>query len=43
MLIGYIIVFILGVWSGVLGMMAAYLIREDRRHRDVKEATDHDL
>ena len=39
MLIGYIIVFILGVWSGVLGMMAAYLIKEDRRDKDAEKET----
>lgn len=39
MLIGYIIVFILGVWSGILGMMAAYLIKEDRRNKDAQEKT----
>lgn len=39
MLIGYIIVFILGVWSGVLGMMAAYLIKEDWRNKDAQKKT----
>lgn len=39
MLMGYIIVFILGVWSGVLAMMAAYLIKEDRRDKDAQKKT----
>ena len=39
MLIGYIIVFILGVWFGVLAMMAGILIKSDRRHRDAQEKT----
>lgn len=39
MLIGYIIVFLLGVWFGVLSMMAAYLIKEDWRDKDAKEKT----
>ena len=39
MLIGYIIVFLLGVWFGVLSMMAAYLIKEDRRNKDAQEKT----
>lgn len=43
MLIGYLIVFLLGEWFGVLSMLIAYLIKEDRRHRNVKEATDNDI
>lgn len=39
MLIGYIIVFILGVWSGILAMMGAYLVKQDRRDKDAQEKT----
>ena len=41
MLIGYIIVFILGVWFGVLAVMTGILITSDRsrRHRDDQKKT----
>lgn len=39
MIMGYIIVFILGVWFGVLAMMAGILIKEDRRHKHDQETT----
>lgn len=39
MILGYIIMFVLGVWCGVLAMMAAYLIKEDRGDKDAQEKT----
>ena len=37
MILGYIIMFVLGVWCGVLAMMASILIKSDRRHEDDQE------
>lgn len=39
MILGYIIMFVLGVWFGVLAMMAGILIKEDRRHKDDQKKT----